>query len=221
MNRGWAVWQSSRRHERKLKGNHTQAGVSGICTLNDGDEVNVGRSVWQIWRPLCFSRQTDSKANRQEVKGTDRGSSRVKTDSLSTLTYRQGLQPLFVELSLLTRHPEGGSGGEGGERRTRGEIWEDESLSKRCREHRGEGGRGVREAGRGGGVSRRGPSSAIIQADGEQELRRSRDLSLSGHVPHTQPTPCIFCLYLSDTHSFFGSLCLSSHLSPPFLPSLL
>lgn len=34
-----------------------------------------------------------------------------------TWTYRQGLQPLFVELSLLTRHPEGEAGEGRGERK--------------------------------------------------------------------------------------------------------
>lgn len=40
----------------------------------------------------------------------------------NTQTYRQGLQPLFVELSLLTRHPEvvGGRGKRWGEEERKG-----------------------------------------------------------------------------------------------------
>lgn len=36
---------------------------------------------------------------------------KTKKSALNAQTYRQGLQPLFVELSLLTRHPGGGAGG--------------------------------------------------------------------------------------------------------------
>lgn len=81
-------------------------------------------------------RRTD-KGQRQKKRGQQRQKTPTKTkktDSLNTVTYRQGLQPLFVELSLLTRHPEGEAGERGGERRTRGEIWEEEepqSLSER------------------------------------------------------------------------------------------
>lgn len=75
------------------------------------------------------------------------GTSDRQKEASNAQTYRQGLQPLFVELSLLTRHPEvvvavgvvvgrGGGGGErwgeggrkGGagvrERRKSREIWE-------------------------------------------------------------------------------------------------
>ncbi|MEQ2309031.1 hypothetical protein AMECASPLE_034417 [Ameca splendens] len=50
---------------------------------------------------------------------------------------------------------------------------------------------------------------------------RMKDLSFSGHVPHTQPTACIPCLsvFPSVTHSFSGSVRLSSHLPPLFPPT--
>lgn len=73
-----------------------------------------------------------------------------------TWTHRQGLQPLFVELSLLTRHPEG----EAGERevnreqevRTLGKM--ESPLERGFKKHKRR--REVEERGRrgGGGVSR-------------------------------------------------------------------
>lgn len=50
------------------------------------------------------------------------GTSDRQKEASNAQTYRQGLQPLFVELSLLTRHPEVvvvvvGGGGAGGRRR--------------------------------------------------------------------------------------------------------
>ena len=140
------------------------------------------------------------------------------------MTYRQGLQPLFVELSLLTRHPEGRRGGKQGRGwgwKEKGETWdlmEDKrELGSLWEEVQGSGGEREKERRRKGGVSKKARSFLSSNPTGdrrqwEKELAPSgsKVLSFTGHVP---------------PHSARRSLCLYHPLfllhSPSLLPFVL
>lgn len=119
---------------------------------------------WSQGDTTLTAKQTDRRPKMQ-IKGW-------KTDSANRPTYRQGLQPLFVELSLLTRHPEGRGRRE---EKTRWDLERRRTLSRR----REKGGRQRVEGAR--SIQRRSFSNNPTGA-----AAGSRDLSLSGHVAHTR-----------------------------------